>query len=310
MLSPHRRNVLVFCAFLAGSTLLWFSKALNDDVQRDIRCTLSIDHVPDSTMRVTPLPEAVNVSVRGAGIQLILQDIGHRHVLHVDYRHYEHNGVLSLGPEEMRSLARHAMGRGCQIMSLNPDTLSLAYTSRPPVRLPVTVDARISTLPNCAVTGPVKSMVDSVLVYSLRPIPDQMTTVTTQPLRLSEVSKSQTVSVPLQLPPGMRAVPDTVELKVEVEPMISRTATVTIRPVNVPPSMKLILMPSTVKVNYMMPMSRYNDERPQFVVCADYLSLDRNYSNNHIAIKLTKAKGKFLNVYLQTDSVEYIIEQK
>ena len=69
-------------------------------------------------------------------------------------------------------------------------------------------------------------------------------------------------------------------------------------------------MPSTVKVNYMQPMSKYDDTKPRFQVTADFNSLDRNFSSPRIHIALTYAKGNFINTYLSTDSVNYIVERR
>lgn len=308
--SPRGKDMLVFCLALAGATLLWFSKALNEEVTRDVRCPVQFVNVPDSVHRVTPTPEAINVSVRGAGLQLILRALGSPKPIRIDYQHYQRHNSVDLSQLQLRALARQAMGQGSTINAIQPDTLSAKFTTRPPVRLPVTVDARITTMPNCALTGHPVASTDSVWVYSLNPLPEGMTTVVTQPLRLTDVSEGQTVRVPLSTPRYVLADPDTISVSFKVEPMISRTQKVAIRTVNVPAGTKLILMPSTVNVNYMMPMSRYNDARPDFTVVADYNSLGNDFSNNHIGIRLSRATGNFLNVYLQTDSVEYIIEKR
>lgn len=302
--------MLVFCVFVILAAILWLSKALSEEEQRDIRCNISVVGCPDSVTRVSAIPEAMIVSVRAPGSQLLFKDSWNVPEIKIDYRHYLRNGIISLGQPELRALARHALGQGCQVLAVNPDTLLLRFTSRPPVRLPVVVDANVTTMPNCALTGPVTTTTDSVWVYSLNPFPENIRVIYTQPVRLKDVAESTRLRVPLQAPPGCRAIPDSVDIRVNVEPMISRTATVPVRTVNVPAGYKLILIPSTVNVNYTMPMSRYSDSRPKFTVTADFATLDRSFSNNRIAVRLTYAKGNFLNVYLPTDSVEYIIEKK
>lgn len=307
--SPRGKDMLVFVLFLVVAALLWLTQALNEDVTRDVRFPVEFANVPDSVHRVTPMPEALNVSVRGPGLQLMLRSLSGRKPIRIDFAHYQRHYAVDLSQMQLRALAREALGQECTVSAVQPDTISAKFTSRPPVRLPVTVDARISTLPNCALTGHPKSSVDSVWVYSLNPLPEGMTTVVTQPLRLTGVSESQTVRVPLSTPRYVLAYPDTVSVTFNVEPMISRTQKVNVTPVNVPSQYKLILMPGTVVVNYMIPMSRYNDVRPEFTVTADFRTLDSDFSNHRIAVNLTRAHGNFLNVYLQTDSVDYIIEK-
>lgn len=309
MFTPRGKDAIVFCIFLGISAVLWLAMTLNEPVQKDVRCELRIVNCPDTVTRISMMPEAANVNVKTVGTELFMLQLRHNPVIDIDYKHYLKNGEINLSPADMRAAARSLFGQNSQIISINPDTLHLRFTSKPPVRMPVTVDARVSTLPNCAILG-VKSLTDSVMVYSAGAIPDGMRTVTTSPLRLTEVAHSQTVRVRLNTPAGCRAIPDSVDVQINVEPMISRSANVPIRTINVPSNYKLILMPSTVKVNYMQPMSKYDDTKPRFQVTADFNSLDRNFSSPRIHIALTYAKGNFINTYLSTDSVSYIVERR
>jgi hypothetical protein len=59
----------------------------------------------------------------------------------------------------------------------------------------------------------------------------------------------------------------------------------------------------------MLPMSRYDESTPHFSVVADYNTLDSNFSSNRIKVRIARAEGNFINVYLSTDSVEYMIER-
>jgi hypothetical protein len=210
----------------------------------------------------------------------------------------------------MNNLAHKLFGQTAQITAINPDSLHLIFTSRRPERLPLRVDSRINTLPNCALTGPVKAAIDSVLVYSPNGVPDNVHAITTVPVRLDDVAKSQVIRVRIQSPAGCRVVPDSVDLRINVEPMISRAIKVPIKAINVPSHTKLILVPGQIDVNYMLPMSKYDESTPKFRVVADYNSLDADFSSNKIKIRLTHAEGNFINVYLAADSVEYMIERK
>jgi hypothetical protein len=310
MFSPKGKNMLVFCAFIAISAVLWVVMALNEEVQKDVRCRLEITNCPDSVMRVSPIPEAVNISVKAHGTQLLTYNIGRYPTISIDYKYYVRNGEVSLSTAEMRNLAHRLFGQNAQITAINPDSLHLIFTSRRPERLPLRVDSRINTLPNCALTGPVKAAIDSVLVYSPNGVPDNVHVISTVPVRLDDVSKSQVIRVRIQSPSGCRVVPDSVDLRINVEPMISRAIKVPIKAINVPSGTKLILVPGQVDVNYMLPMSRYDESTPKFSVVADYNTLDADFSSNKIKIRLSRAEGNFINVYLATDSVEYMIERK
>ncbi len=310
MFSPKGKNMLVFGAFICISAILWVVMSLNEEVQKDIRCRLEITNCPDSVMRVSPMPEAASISVKAHGTQLLAYNIGRNPTIKIDYKYYVRNGELFLSTAEMRNLARKLFGQSVQITAINPDSLHLIFTSRRPERMQLRVDSRINTLPNCALTGPVKAAIDSVLVYSPNGVPDNVRYISTVPVRLDDVANSQVIRVRIQAPTGCRVVPDSVDLRINVEPMISRAIKVPIKAINVPAHTKLILVPGQIDVNYMLPMSRYDESTPKFSVVADYNSLDSNFSSNRIKIRLARAEGNFINVYLATDSVEYMIERK
>ena len=310
LFSPRGRDAVTFCIFLVISAVLWIVMALNEETQRDIRARIEITDVPDSVRLISYIPESINISVRATGNELFTYSVGKEAVIKIDYRYYCRNGHISLAGTEMRALARRVFGQNTQIQAMSPDTLSLWYTSRPPVRLPIRINTRITTLPNCALTHPVSSTVDSVLVYSINPLPDDFTIVPTAMLTLNDVAQSETRNVPLVTPAGTRAYPDSIPLTISVEPMISRSIKVPVKATNVPAGMKMIVIPAQITVNYTLPMSRYDDSRPDFEAVADFATLDKSFSTNRIKVDLTKAEGNFLEVYMSEDSVEYIIEQQ
>lgn len=304
------RNALTFAVFLGIATILWFVMALNEVKTMDIRATVQVVNVPDSVKLISYIPEEINVNVRGTGNELIAYSIGKEPVIQIDYKYYCRRNHISLSSTEMRSLARRMFGQGTQIQAMNPDSLSIWYTSRPPVKLPIRINATVNTLPNCALTRPVAANTDSVLVYSINPLPNDYMTVSTSAIILNDVARSENVRVALSTPPGARAYPDSVTLGINVEPMISKSIKIPVRAVNVPANLKMILIPSQVTANYTVPMSRYEEKQPSFDIIADFNSLDRNFTSNRIKVEMLRAEGNFLEVYLSADSIEYIIEQK
>lgn len=308
MFSPRGKNVLVFCAFLALATLLWMSKVLNEDLQRDLRCGIRITNVPDSVTRLSQLPDEVYITLRATGTRMALLNIGRKPLIDIDWKTLNRHGNLYLGRAQLLAEARRLVGGDSEVLSVSPDSLQVLFTTRRGIKVPVQVDAHITTMPNCALTGPIKSSVDTVMLYAANPV--HLAVLKTQLLILTDVDRSDRIRVPIIVPKGMRAIPDSVDLSYNVEPVISRTARVIVKPVNVPQGYRMILLPNTVNVNYMMPMSRYDEKKPEFSVTADYNSLPHNLSSNRIPIQLQRVRGSFINVYLSTDSVDYIIEKQ
>lgn len=310
MLLPDRRNIGVFCVFLGISAVLWLAMTVNVEVQKDIRCRLKIKNTPDSLTELVPPPPYITVFMRGAGTAMPWMGFGGQKDIDIDFAVYQHNGVISLNNVELRNLISRRLGNDVIISMITPDSLHIEYTSRPPLKLPLHIDSRVTTQPNYVLTGPARAAVDSVLVYSRNALSDSVRSVSTAAIQLNNLNKNTHVRVPVKVPEGCRAIPDSVDVTFYVEPMISRSVQVPVKAINVPAGIRLILLPNTVKVNYMLPMSKYNSRSGEhFTVVADYESLDGNYSQNRIKISVGGNRDSYINVYTTTDSVDYIIER-
>ena len=293
--------------FLAIAAVLWVVQVLNDDTQRDIRCSVRITNVPDSLTRVSPIPEAITVSVRARGTQLMKFLWTKAPEMNIDFRTYKSGNRISFGDQALRAYFRNMVEAGSQVQAITPDSLNISFTSRPGVELPVHVDATVLPGPQYAINGKVRALTDSVMVFSLDALPARLTSVSTAPLVLNDVKASQTVRMPLIVPPGARAIPDSVDIRIDVEPLVSKMRRVPVSASNVPHGMKMITVPAQVEVYYMVPMSTYKktEADPKFTVEADY----RSIAGDKVAVQITRAPKDFINVFLSTDSVEYILEQ-
>ncbi len=306
--SPQGRNLVTYLVFVCIAVVLWMVQVMSEETQRDLRCRVVIVNVPDSLTRITPMPEAINVSVRARGTALA-RYVWSAPQMSIDYNIYHTGQKVAFGEAALKSFFRNRIGSDCQVQSVTPDSLSILYTSQPGALLPVKVDAEVVPGPQYALIGRVRSLTDSVTVFGLNGVPASMTSVSTAHVTLNDVRAPRTMRVPLVTPQGFRAVPDSVDIHIDVEPLVSKIRKVTITPTGVPRGQTLILVPAQVDVYYMVPMSVYKQQRgePQFTVEAQYSSI--RPGDEKVAISITRQPKEFLNIFLSTDSVDFIIEQ-
>jgi len=277
---------------------------LNEIMQRDVVCDLRIVNVPDSVTFITDPPEEIVLNVRARGTQLLKYEFGSRPVIDVDYRYYHQGNKVILSSAELRSVAQNTLGTSRSIEAMSPDTLGLLFTTLEPAQLPVTVQAVVNTAPNCRQVRPVAALVDTVKVYSIKPLSDKVKSINTEPLKFYDVNKTFVSRVRLAAPSGCRVVPDSVDIRVEVEPVMSRSKMVEIETINVPPRYNLRLMPRTVRVDYFVFAGRRAKDLDVRVV-ADFKTLPADFSSEKIGIRLAEPMN---DVFLETDSVEYLIQ--
>ena len=305
--SPRGRDVLMFMLFLFISAVLWGVLALNEEEQYDLRMPVRITHVPDSVTLLSKGPEALTVNLRARGTQLLKMSLGDTPGVNIDFRVYRSGEYMHLSNAELKALARNASG-GSQVSVLYPDSISIPFTTHPGFKLPVRANVQATPGPRASLSGRPKVAPDSVKLYALGGhLPSGVDYINTEALSLEAVEGQQTRRLRLLPPPGTRAIPDSVDVTIEAEPLIMKRRRVVIEPVNVPANIKLITFPAQIEVMYMVPMSAYTNSDPHFRVIADYRRISRKRSK--IRLRLTDVPQNLQNVQLSADSAEYIIEQ-
>ncbi|MDE6198105.1 MAG: hypothetical protein K2F91_09615 [Muribaculaceae bacterium] len=305
--SSRGRDTMMFLLFVGISAILWSVLSLNEEEQYDVRLPLKITHVPDSVTLISEGPDALSVSLRGKGTQMLKMSMGQVPTVNIDFRAYRSHDQLHLTSTDIKGLVRTATG-GAQVSVVYPDSLSLPYTTHGGFRVPVTADFKVTAGPQSSLAGRPRLSADTVGVFITgAALPDNFEAVTTEPIRLIGLDETTTRRVRLIGPAGSRIIPDSIDITFEVEPLIFKSRKVVIEPVNVPENIKLITFPAQIDVFYMVPMSQYRISDNRFRVVADYRTIRTGSKNVKLQIK--NVPDKFRNVHLSADSAEYIIER-
>ncbi len=306
--SPRGRDTMMFLLFVVISCILWAVLSLNDEKQYDLRLPMRITNVPDSVTLISPGPEALSVSLRAKGTQLMKMTVGRMPTVNVDFRAFRSDGTVHLSATDLKGLVRNATG-GSQVSVVYPDSLSLPYTTHKGIRVPVRLDYKVTAGPQSALTGRPRLSADSVLLYTAGSAPDRADAVSTEPIHLLGIDKNTTQRVKLMAPKGTRLIPDSIDVTFEVEPLIFKSRKVVIEPVNVPEGTKLITFPAQIDVFFMVPVSGYRQSDNHFRVVADYRTIRQGTGSRNVKLSLINVPSNFQNAHLSADSAEYIIER-
>lgn len=307
------RSVGTFLVFVLIAFGLWAVLSLNEEQQRDLRYRVEVTGVPDSLTYVTDIPRHITANVRGSGSALLRYDMRTDPVLVVDYQRFGTDGRLRVSPADLRTLITKALGGNVRVQNVSPDSLTQVYTDHPGVTLPVKVMAEARPSAGHVMRGAVSPDIDSVTVFSLRPLPSNVTSVATEPIAFDNLTGSMTRRVRLLAPKGTRVIPPTLRLTAEAEPLIFKRRRVNIDVVNTPDEMMMVTFPAQVEVSYFVPRSIYAMVRPDFHVQADYA--DTHHDNpeadsQRVPLHLTGVPSALQRVSLSHDSVQYVLEHK
>lgn len=304
--SERFHNFVVFLIFVAIATVFWVMMAMNDSVQRDFNVKIQIDNVPDTVTFITPPPSVMHVAVRDQGTSLLRQGVMRKPTLHINFPDYAQKGIFRFTVTDMRAALKGTFGRSASILSVSLDSLRFNYTTGAGKRVPVVIAADIQAAPGNVITGALKSRPMNVTVYGPQSALDTIYRVLTERIKRHNIRESVKIGIDLLDIPGVRIIPDKVEVIVQAEPLVRKEQMVSIKTINVPNGINLVLFPSKVNVEYFIPMSKFGDEQPEIEAMVDYSQLPLS-RNGKLYIMLGPTPPGIVRPSLMADSVEYSV---
>lgn len=305
--SSRFRSVLTFAVFVAIAALFWLVMTLNDSVQDSCTVNVRIVNKPDSVTFISEVPSAIHVEVKDKGSSLMRSAWVKTPSVNLNFRELADHGQLICSRSDMMAALKEVFGINATILSCSIDSLRLVYTDRPGKTVPVQVAVQTSAKAGFVVFGVPVSNPPRVTAYGPREILDTLSRVFTKKFVEQELDEPEEFVAELKPVPGVRLIPSSVKVKVNVEPLVAKEELVPVEAENVPGDESLLLFPSNVRVSYFMPMSEFSNEERNVRVVVDYNDIAR-YMGARLPLRIEKVKGSdAVHPVLRSDSVEYTL---
>lgn len=306
-MSYKGKNILLYLVFVVISFIFWLLLTLNNEVQKDYLVTINLTSVPDSVTIINDFTPAIRVNVKDKGSSFLKFSLGSNPSIKIDFNDYsDSNGKISVSSTELRSLLSEAFGSGVSIFNVNPDSIHLDYTTLPPKRVPVIVDAKIEPNYQYVVSGTIRPSIDSVDIYSDRNKLNEINKVYTYHFEERNLKDTLLRKVKLLSPKGVKIKPNKIDVTIPVEALITKQAVVPVITRGVPYGVNIITFPSKIGVSYLVPMSEYKENQN---LMAEVYYNDLLLKPNKLKLYINQPNWIYGDITLNTDSVEYIIEQ-
>ena len=304
--SPQFHNVLMFLIFVAIAAVFWFIVALNDNVTETYKVRLVIQNVPDSVTFINDPPTEFHVTLRDKGTNILRSGVIKNPTVSINFHEYAHDGILRLTPADLSAQMKADLGGVAQISSATVDSIRCYYTTGPGKRVPVIVRSDVSAASGYIISSAPMAEQKSVLIYSYRDEIDTVHQVYTNKLVKKDLSQTSVFPVKVVNMAGIKIVPNVVDVKVAVEPLVHKEVYVPVDILNLPEGENLLLFPARVPVSFFVPMSRFNDEDPNVHVMVDYNDI-KSTQTAMLPVRITASANHLVNVELKADSVEYTL---
>ncbi|MEG0253572.1 MAG: YbbR-like domain-containing protein, partial [Muribaculaceae bacterium] len=308
-ITPQKgRNIFLFTIFTLVSFLFWLLLTLNIEVQKDFAVKINLNSIPDSTTIISNIPNTIRVSVRDKGSALLRYSLGQEPSIDIKFKDYiVRSGRFKISSIELRSLIRDAFGAGANIISITPDSIIANYTNLPGKKVPVTIDAVVQANFQYVISGDVIAKTDSVTIFSDKATLSNINNVYTY--RIEEHELKDTLYRKVKIAPlkGAKIIPESIEVIIPVEPLITKHLLIPIVSRNVPANLNLVTFPSKVDASFLVPLSKYHKN---VYFSANVFYDDVVKKDKKLKLNIIHVPNIYKNVSLAFDSVEYIIETK
>lgn len=306
--SSKGRDILLYLVFVIISFAFWAILSLNNLIQDNYKVMFRITGIPQGVTMINDYPREFNVTVKNNGYVLLKYMIGDNPEITVDFKEYANgNGQILISRQELEDMLVAEFGSGTSIVSFSPESLSIKYTSLPGKKVPVEIFGDYVANFQYVVNGEIVAVPDSVTIYSDAGNLSAINKVRTEKIISRNLTDSLYVKIAIQNIKDVRAVPDSVDVMIPVEPLVTKRSSIPVIVKNLPENVSVVVFPSYVQVSYLLPMSLYNDRLDdKFEASVDYGDIQGNKAKLPVRIEI--APEIYQNIQLETDSVEYVIE--
>lgn len=306
--SSKGRDILLYLVFVIISFAFWAILSLNNLIQDNYKVRFRITGIPQGVTMINDYPREFNVTVKNNGYVLLKYMIGDNPEITVDFKEYANgNGQILISRQELEDMLVAEFGSGTSIVSFSPESLSIKYTSLPGKKVPVEIFGDYVANFQYVVNGEIVAVPDSVTIYSDAGNLSAINKVRTEKIISRNLTDSLYVKIAIQNIKDVRAVPDSVDVMIPVEPLVTKRSSIPVIVKNLPENVSVVVFPSSVQVSYLLPMSLYNDRLDdKFEASVDYGDIQGNKAKLPVRIEI--APEIYQNIQLETDSVEYVIE--
>lgn len=304
--SPRYHDMWLFLLFILIAAVFWFVMVLNDSVEETFTVKLNIYNKPDSVTFINDPPSQISVTIRDKGTQLLRGGFSKQRDVDINFREFAEGGVLRCSNKDFYRLLRGAFGTSSQILSATSDSLRLAYTSLPGKRVPIELVADVNASLGNTLAGKPELSRRYALVYAENTaVLDTIYRVFTQRLVKKNLKETTRIDVKLAEIKGVKIVPASVTVNIPVEALVNKTAAVPIIARNVPFGSNVVLFPSSVDATFYIPMSKFNTEKFDITVEADFHNVRAGLSK--VPVRVAGSPDYVHNIKLMTDSVEFTL---
>ncbi len=303
-----RRDVLTFLLFVVIATLVWYGHAMQSVRNTRVPVLIQYTGKPDAIgLKAPGLPDTVMIEVRDAGARL---NTYHRDPLHltIDLHSYIHGekGRIYIPSDALRRSISDILQGTSRLIETQPEDITCDFFTEQEKSVLLVFRGDLKTANEYQIIGQPTLARKRMKIFGDEKTLSAIDTLYTEPQDLSEVSDTMRVRCALEVPQGVRAEEDSVELCIIAERFTEKKFTIPVHIKGVPEGYHIRLFPKEVEVSVRVGMNHFSQVKANDIhaTCAyspertDKLDVEISYTNPYITA-----------AWAYPGVVEFILEQ-
>ena len=287
-----RRDVLTFLLFVVIATLVWYGHAMQSVRNTRVPVLIQYTGKPDAIgLKAPGLPDTVMIEVRDAGARL---NTYHRDPLHVtiDLHSYIHGekGRIYIPSDALRRSISDILQGTSRLIETQPEDITCDFFTEQEKSVLLVFRGDLKTANEYQIIGQPTLARKRMKIFGDEKTLSAIDTLYTEPQDLSEVSDTMRVRCAIEVPQGVRAEEDSVELCIIAERFTEKKFTIPVHIKGVPEGYHIRLFPKEVEVSVRVGMNHFSQVKANDIhaTCAyspertDKLDVEISYTNPYI----------------------------
>ena len=303
-----RRDVLTFLLFVVIATLVWYGHAMQSVRNTRVPVLIQYTGKPDAIgLKAPGLPDTVMIEVRDAGARL---NTYHRDPLHltIDLHSYIHGekGRIYIPSDALRRSISDILQGTSRLIETQPEDITCDFFTEQEKSVLLVFRGDLKTANEYQIIGQPTLARKRMKIFGDEKTLSAIDTLYTEPQDLSEISDTMRVRCAIEVPQGIRAEEDSVDLCIIAERFTEKKFTIPVHIKGVPEGYHIRLFPKEVEVSVRVGMNHFSQVKANDIhaSCAyspertDKLDVEISYTNPYITA-----------AWAYPGVVEFILEQ-
>lgn len=306
------KKILAFCFCLILSIIFWFIQIYRQSFNTTYNIPIKYVSVPEFVVFQDSLPNKATVTIRDNGAGLFKNFFAHRHdtiVININ-NILKQSSNKTLQGAFLEQLIIEKLSPSAELLNYNPFRISFDYSSLEQKKIPILFDGQVTLSRGYLLNGEIRVTPDSVIAYGAKDALNSLHYAYTVNDTIQNYKSAEPLIYKIKEIHNIKFVPNKVQVTVPVDEYTQKNLQIPITCINAPSNIIVKFFPSTVKVSFLVGLSKYESiTTDDFSIQFDYNDL-RNLDASTVALRITSSPDFVQSLFLSTTEAEFIFEKE